>query len=72
MLREDLDDRQRLEEKKAVNHVDILGEGVKAEVRACAKAMGLASSRNGKEAPVAGMELVLILFFFNFFTFIYF
>ena len=62
MLREDLDDRQRLE-KKAVNHVDILG-GVKAEVRACAKAMGLASLRNGKEAPVAGVELVLILFFF--------
>lgn len=60
MLRADLADRQRPEEREAVNHVDILGDGVQAEGRARAKALDLACSRNSQEASAAGVKLVLL------------
>lgn len=60
MFRADLAGRQRPEEIEAVNRMDILGDGVQAEGRASAKALGLACSQRSKEASVARVELVLL------------
>lgn len=58
MVRADLADWQRPEEREAVH---LWREGVQAEGKAGAKALGLACSGNSKEAAVARLKLVLIL-----------
>ena len=60
VVRADFADRQRLEEREAVRHVDIWIERVQVEERASAKALGLTCLRSSKEATVAGVDLVLL------------
>lgn len=59
VVRADFADRQRLEEREAVRHVDIWIERVQVEARASAKALGL-NCLSSKEATVAGLDLVLL------------
>lgn len=59
MVRADSADGQRLEEREAMKHVDTWVEGVWAEERARARALGSACWRSSGEAAVVVVDPVL-------------